>query len=795
MGIQEFLRHFESVKQTGPSQWTARCPAHDDRVSSLSITANREGIGIYCHAGCSTESVVDAVGLTKKDLFFNHRESRPHIAATYDYTDENGELLFQVLRKKPKAFVQRKPDGNGNWVYNLNGVRRIPYRLPDLLKADQNEVIFIVEGEKDADKLRSLGLTATCNPGGVGKWRSSYNGYFRSRDVVILPDNDEPGRKHAEQVRESLAAIARSVTVVQLPGLGPKQDISDWLKDHDKDDLLALIKRARVSDTGAPDEAVTTSTADYHRTDYGNALRLIAQHGKDLRYSFQRGRWLVWNGEQWAWDQAGQVTGKAKDAVRAVYSAAANAEDSGERRALALWASRSESEARLRAMISLARDEVPVLLEDLDQDPWLLNVANGTLDLRTGELRPHRREDLITKLAPVKYDPSAKCSLWKKFLDRTFDGDEELIGFVQRAVGYALTGSTREQVLFMLYGTGANGKSTFLETLRAMLGDYAQHSDFSTFIARNVNGPRNDIARLNGARFVSAQEIQSGQRLDERLVKQLTGGDTVTARFLYGENFEFRPTFKLFLAANHKPVIRGTDHAIWRRIRLIPFTVTIPDEEQDKDLAQKLQGELPGILAWAVQGCLQWQREGLAAPAQVTEATKSYQAEMDTLGGFLEEKCVINKLVEAKAKDLYRAYVDWCSESGEKPTSQRRFGTALTERGFQKEKTRSGIVYTGIGLLDVNDRRFTSFTETDPGNTHYKDSVHDVNDCDPFSKKSLMRENKKKVSEKGVQSSTRCTTRNGSPFAEPGFGDEGDLSSSPDRPYTQAPDNEDLPPF
>jgi putative DNA primase/helicase len=612
---------------------------------------------------------------------------------------------------------------------------------------------------------------------------------------VIIPDNDEPGRKHAEQVRESLTGIARSVTVLELPGLPPKGDVSDWLRDHGKDDLLALVERARTyTNTGAPDEAVTTSTADYHRTDYGNALRLIAQHGKDLRYNFQRGRWLIWNGKQWAWDKAGEVTRKAKDAVRAVYSEAAKAQDSGERRALALWASRSEAEARLRSMISLARDEVPVLLEDLDRDPWLLNVANGTLDLRTGELRPHRREDLITKLAPVEYDPNAKCPLWKTFLNRIFGDDEKIIGFVQRATGYALTGSTREQVLFMLYGTGANGKSTFLETLRAMLGDYAQHSDFSTFIARNINGPRNDIARLNGARLVTAQEIQSGQRLDERLVKQLTGGDTVTARFLYGENFEFKPTFKLFLAANHKPVIRGTDHAIWRRIRLIPFTVTIPDKEQDKDLAQKLQGELAGVLAWAVQGCLQWQKEGLAAPAQVTEATKSYREEMDILGGFLEEKCVINKLVEAKAKDLYQAYLEWCEETGEKALTQRKVGMALTERGFQKEKTRSGIVYTGIGLLDVNDRRFTSFTETDPGNTHYKDSVHDVNDCDPFSKKSLMRKNKKKVSEKGVQSSTRCTTRNGSAFAETDFVKGVHLSSFTDRPYTDA-DNEEVVPF
>jgi putative DNA primase/helicase len=441
-----------------------------------------------------------------------------------------------------------------------------------------------------------------------------------------------------------------------------------------------------------------------HLSDQGNAQRLVLAYGSGLRYCYPWKKWLVWNGCQWKEDKTGLVQRRAKETIRFLYINAANQSDQASREALAKFAVASEAEARLRAMVKLARSEpgVPILPEELDANSWLLNVQNGTLDLRTGDLRDHRKNDLITKLVPVEYDPNARCPLWERFLDRIFNGDKELIGFVQRAVGYALTGSTREQVLFMLYGTGANGKSTFLETLRAALGDYAHHADFSTFIARNINGPRNDIARLNGARLVTAQEIQSGQRLDERLVKQLTGGDTVTARFLYAENFEFKPTFKLFLAANHKPVIRGTDHAIWRRIRLIPFTVTIPDEEQDKDLARKLQRELPGILTWAVRGCLQWQEKGLAAPETVTKATATYRREMDTFAGFLSERCILFSEARVSAKALYTAYREWCAEMGEKTLTQRKVGMALTEKGLERRRLGASGRYwwIGVGLLN-----------------------------------------------------------------------------------------------
>jgi putative DNA primase/helicase len=310
---------------------------------------------------------------------------------------------------------------------------------------------------------------------------------------------------------------------------------------------------------------------------------------------------------------------------------------------------------------------------------------------------------MITKLAPVEYDPDAEAPLWTAFLDKVLDRSESLIRCVQRITGYSLTGNTSEQCFFILYGTGANGKTTLVETLRAMLGEYAMQTRVETLmVKRNATIPE-DIARLKGARLVTASEAEEGHRLAESLVKQLTGGDRLTARFLYSRSFEYAPEFALWLETNHKPTIYGTDRAIWRRIRLVPFTVAIPEDEQDRELGRKLKAELPGILTWAVQGCLEWQREGLGVPEEVRAATQSYRAEMDKLGRFFDDCCVIDKLAEVGASDLYRAYDDWCTANGEKSVSGTRFGRQMAERGFEKGRGKQGrTVYYGVGLLVHN---------------------------------------------------------------------------------------------
>jgi putative DNA primase/helicase len=343
-------------------------------------------------------------------------------------------------------------------------------------------------------------------------------------------------------------------------------------------------------------------------TELGNAERLAYYHGQDLRYCPHWNKWLVWDGKRWAIDYTREVNRRVCETNRSMLTEASALNDDTARRELVKWQRISESSKSTRETIEHAKSlhGISILPDKFDRPQWILNVENGTIDLKTGKLMPHRREDLITKLAQVTLDPYAKCPTWDGFLHKIMSGNKNIIDFLQRVIGYSLTGSTREQCLFILHGNGANGKSTFLKTISDMLGnDYVTNTPTQTLMVRRGESIPNDIAALKGARLVTAVEAEEGQKLAESLVKSMTGGDKMTARFMRGEFFSFEPEFKIFLATNHKPQISGTDKAIWRRIYLIPFEVTIPDKEKDPDFPDKLREELPGILNWAIEGCLQ----------------------------------------------------------------------------------------------------------------------------------------------------------------------------------------------
>ncbi|HOL73180.1 MAG TPA: phage/plasmid primase, P4 family, partial [Bryobacteraceae bacterium] len=431
----------------------------------------------------------------------------------------------------------------------------------------------------------------------------------------------------------------------------------------------------------------------------------VLRHGENIRYCHPQKTWWVWTGRRWEPDRNGAVMDLAKSVARELYQAAWEIPDADRKKQTALWAIRSESTDKKKAALVSAQSEpgIPILPEQFDADPFSLNCLNGTINLRTGELRPHRREDYCTKLAPVVYDPSARSPLWERFLREACCGDEDLISFLQRAVGYSLTGSTAEEKLFFVHGPAAAGKSTFLEAIRATLGDYAKSADFETFVQRREAGAvRNDIAELAGRRFVVSIEVDEGKRLAEGLVKLLTGGDTVRARFLYQESFEFLPQFKLWLAANHAPKVKHDDSAMWRRILRIPFEHVIPKEQRDPSIKARLKDlkeSGPAILAWAVQGCLLWQKEGLGVPTVVEEATEQYRLDMDPLRDFLADCCVLAPNAWATAKDLRQAYEAYCRDHGEKrPLAPREFAACLRSRGCGSDHRRAGNVWIGVGL-------------------------------------------------------------------------------------------------
>jgi putative DNA primase/helicase len=398
-------------------------------------------------------------------------------------------------------------------------------------------------------------------------------------------------------------------------------------------------------------------------------------------------------------DRSGTVERFAKETVRTMYGEASAIPNDETRRTAAKWAMRSESRERIKAMVELAKSEpgIPVSPEDLDCDGWLLNVESGTLDLRTGKLKAHERKDLITKLAPVTYDPGTEAPTFRKFIERILPS-EALRTFVKRAVGYSLTGDSSERAFLILHGSGKNGKSTLLEAIQVMLGDYAMTTPVETLLLKPAGGIPNDIARLKGARFVSASENERGRKLAEALVKAMTGKDTISARFMRGEFFDFRPTHKLWLATNHKPEISGTDPAIWDRIKLVPFNVRIPEDEQDKHLDEKLEAELSGILAWAVEGCLEWQHEGLPDPDEVRAATEGYKAEMDPLARFIEECCMLGADLRASTRDLMDAYHAWAWENGEDELPWREVTNRLKSYGCESSRTKNERGWAGIGL-------------------------------------------------------------------------------------------------
>ena len=458
---------------------------------------------------------------------------------------------------------------------------------------------------------------------------------------------------------------------------------------------------------------IIVESNNYTLTDEGNARRFIDRNSHRVRYVPKWKRWLINDGIRWAEPLRGEIEQWACEVADEMLREVIVCSDLERRKTLTGHAAKSQSAKAERDLIIKASTKkgVAAAPEDFDGDLWALNCASGTIDLKSGALRPHDSSDHITKLAPSAYELQAACPNWQKFLCDICADDAQTIGFIRRALGYAITGDCRENALLIFYGSGANGKSTLLDIVSHILGDYALRIEAKTLLARDSDRISNDIARLRGARFVMASETGNGRRLDEEKVKALTGDSRLTGEFKYGEAFDFDRTFTLFLATNHRPEIKGTDDGIWRRVYLVPFAVRFwnPDKgetgpaplRQDKGLLEKLKAERAAILAWLVQGCIEWQSEGLNAPPKVLAATAEYRAESDVIGRFLSERCILGATYSVQAGPIYEAFSSWCKTNGEKEITAKDFGIALKERdGINPKKTNKSNIYVGFGLLE-----------------------------------------------------------------------------------------------
>lgn len=461
-----------------------------------------------------------------------------------------------------------------------------------------------------------------------------------------------------------------------------------------------------------------TTTASDPRSDVANALRLALNHGDKLCYVPGIGWHVFLPGGPWRADDlaarniAAQLGRDIAAEAAALSDQASTTVDSHQRERLlkaagelTSWARQSEMSSRIDSALSLAAPMLSIKAERLDADPYLLGCPNGILDLRTGSLRPHRRDDFTTKLIGTPYDPAATAPTWEKFLARIFRSTPETIPYLQRLVGYWLTGLTDPAVLSVFFGGGANGKSTLVSAIRRVLADYGGAAPPAFLIARNGDAHPTELAMLHGLRWIVSSESGDGGRLDEERVKAITGGDTIAARRMRQDFYEFSPTHKVALQTNHKPIIKGTDDGIWRRVTLIPFTETIPEDERDPHLSERLKAELPGVLAWAVKGCMAFLEHGLRPPENVKAATAAYRSDSDALGAFIAETCVTDPVFTCLVGKLYSAYQRWCDETGDRAMSKRMLGMRLEERGFVSHRGTGGERrYRGITVKsDVSD--------------------------------------------------------------------------------------------
>lgn len=605
--------------------------------------------------------------------FFTFTGNRENSNDVYDRTDELAEVFEQYF-----------DDSDIQGRVNLAEFEK------DEIKISNEALWERMFRSKNGDKIRSLfngnlinndhsgSDQALCNHLAfwTGKSAPRMDSMFRESSLI----RDKWDVIHFSDTNETYGerTIAEAISSTPTTILDNKQQFEEFSFDFINEDIAEVVE--------------DKPKRKFKLTELGNAERIAYEYGHVIKFVNDIG-WFIWDGKRWKVDTKKEIERITAKVLRSL----SKSDDESE----AKWARMCE---RRNVRMNSIKDLMPLVpgeRQEFDKHKYLLNVENGIVDLKTGKLQPHNRELGLTKITNIVFDENAKCPEWLNFLDQIFQGDKELAEYMQRLIGYSLTGEITEQIMVFLIGGGSNGKSTFINIIKDLMGDYGKQAKSDTFIKKKEIGANNDIARLVGSRFVSAIESEDGEQLSEAFVKQITGGEPVLARFLRQEFFEFIPEFKVFFTTNHKPVIKGVDEGIWRRIRLIPFNLQLPKEKRDKKLPEKLSLEMPGILNWAIEGCLKWQQSGLKDPAIVMKATGDYKEEMDILGPFMFECCFKREDVQIEAKELYEVYANWCFRNGEHQLKNRAFYRILETQGFKRERgNRNKYYIKGVTLTD-----------------------------------------------------------------------------------------------
>lgn len=710
------LQHFKISKRYG-SRAQCKCPAHNDKQASLSVNMGEKCTLFYCHAGCTLDEILSAAGLEKKDTYYEQsiqtvdwrkyvekREQRK-IEAVYNYVSFNGQYAFTKLRLAGKKILYGRLE-NERFIYGLprNTPRkslRAVYgdlkRLREAIQAD--EAVFIPEGEKDVDTLTRKGYIAFTY-GGVNDWQAEFSELVKGADVIILADNDEPGRAVANTILNDIQPVTKSAKiVVPMPDI-PKADISDYFQaghtEQEFEQLINTVTRNRMEGSAeqqkAPNKPLEDVLRDLHAEQFETSDkgfgRLFATVFKNRhRYNPERRDFMLYNGSRWIDDTEGLAArSSAKDLSDALVRYAVSVDTDGKylKAVTPLCNIRNRNN-----MLQDSRDITFFTNEDLDTNDYILNVQNGTLDLSGNDpvFLEHDPDMLLSKICNAEYDPAATCKEWDKFLLEIMQGDKEKIQYLQKIAGLSLTGNMQEETCFILYGsTTRNGKSTFCETLIYLLGDYALTMKPETLaVKQNLDSRQasGDVARLAGCRFCNASEPPKRMLFDTALLKSLLGRDSITARHLHQREFSFIPKFKLVINTNYLPTI--TDDTVFSsgRINVISFDRHFEPHEQDRHLKNKLRykNELSGILNWCIDGLRLYRQQGLVPPGAVQKATETYRTDSDKIGNFINE-CLTKTGRNSKAKDVYDLYIKWCDDNGYGCENKGNFFSELKTKGL-----------------------------------------------------------------------------------------------------------------